>query len=119
MFVGRRCINAIEVELEDALACATGRVPTPYLEDDGTLDQQSAEEYHAHYGEPFTTAEAKAMCGLATSQITERFRRQIAIARECGPNTFKVCGQLTALYEAACKSVGVDPWPRGVSRVVI
>jgi len=106
MFVGRRCVNAIEVELEDMLACALAIAPVAFIDEDHTLENAQAFPTHDD-GSPLTVAEAKMFHGIVAADVAERFRRQIAIARDCGPDA------PVSLYVAACESVGVNPWPNG------
>ena len=98
-----RAVNEIEGELNgflgEAESMVSWRAPFVWIEDD---EWKNAAEYAALYG-PLTLREAIAMQGIVYGDVQERFRRQLIVARECGP------AATMDDFLLACGAEGIDP----------
>jgi hypothetical protein len=107
MVLPARAQNYIEIELRGQLASAQAVVPSPPF-----LDGDSGEfENEAEYGgiSPRTALDVR---NLLLGDHQEKFRRQIALARDLGP-TRNDGGPWSSEYELACLIEGIEPWPAG------
>jgi hypothetical protein len=100
-----RPVNQIEWSLQtamgEALACIEWRVPAIFLEDDGFF--ANGDQWSELYGEELTANEALALQGIVNGEVTERYRRQLIVARECGERA------TMAGYLIACEAEGIEP----------
>jgi len=99
MAIPGRAVNAIEIELRGQLAeaLATAPMSAPLFIDDP--------EENDFDGLSLRTA--LDVQSLVHTDVGERWRRQIIVARELGPTI------TTTQYETACALEGIEPWPAG------
>lgn len=100
MAVPCKAMNSVEMTLLGQLAGVvecSGTPPIPFIEEDDDNDDFD--------GLPLSTV--LALRDMLTRDAESVLRKQIVIARECGPDA------TTADYEIACTAEGVNPWPVG------
>jgi hypothetical protein len=93
-------------QIEWSLMCAMGeaeslvanRAPPIFLEEG---EFKNAAAYAAIYGEQLTVSEAVAMQEIIYGDVREKFRRQLIVARECGPDAKLID------YTSACAGEGI------------
>lgn len=104
-----RAVNQVEQEINgilcDSLAVGTCLTPMIFIEENKF---DNAALYEAIYGEPITLQEAFALRDMAHASVVEKFRRQLIVARECGPNA------TMADYLLRCEAEGLDPILKGI-----
>lgn len=98
MVVGRRCINSIEIELQERLyldrVAALGAVEeVTFSESD---DDEESQRVAAH----------QTLVARLTAPAAEKWSRQIEVARSLGPKADE------KTYVAACQREGMPPWPK-------
>ncbi len=98
-----RSVNVIEGALRgamvEAMMLAEHRAPPLFIEDD---EWTNAADYAEQYGE-LTLHEAIGLQDVIYGDVQEQFRRQLIIARECGPNATLID------YVSACAAEDVNP----------
>jgi hypothetical protein len=85
--------------MADAMAREEYRAPMIWIEDD---EWKNAAEYAELYGE-LTLREAMTLRDIVFGDTQEPFRRQLIVARECGPSA------KLADYFLACEAEGIEP----------
>jgi hypothetical protein len=109
MAVPSRCLNSIEMTLYGQMAGEAAKsVPAPPFIDGDSGAFENADEFDG-----MSLRLALDYRDLLLSDVQEKFRRQIVIARELGPTRQSGGGPFTHEYEIACALEGVNPWPVG------
>jgi hypothetical protein len=108
MFVGERCINAIEIELTEGMMLEIQILSMPgiFIGENGELDEirGDAEPWRKLFdGRVPTPMEAVVVKTECENLIVERYRDRIAIARSLGVRATQ------AEYVAACKREDIQP----------
>jgi hypothetical protein len=100
--------NGIEIELFEAMHIAEtnedSRAPMVFVDDDAEGDWNK--EDYASYG-PITASDAITLRDIIYGEVQLRFRRQLIIARELGPDA------TLQLYLVACELENLDPILKG------
>jgi hypothetical protein len=91
-------LNTVEIVLQERMIMdPTPTPPMIFLGDDDDDNQGwNADEFAKWFGAPMSLAEASALQDIIESEVTEKYRRQLIIARELGPKA------TLDLYRLAC-----------------
>lgn len=108
MMLPLRPLNMIEHELNTRFTEELMIVdaPVPFVDDDGSLE--NADDNMKKYGRDLNLDEVMTMRSLIETELLERYRRQLIIARELGDQTHDGHPTLEE-YRAACALENVEP----------